>query len=341
VNTPPDELDEGALADELHAGWGVEAARLEYAAVGFGSHHWTVTTDDGARLFATVDDLDNKAWMGDTRDAVFAGLAAAFDTAAALAAAGLPFVVAPRPTDGGRSVRRIDDRYVVALFPFVDGRSGEFDDEAGSDDVVDLLAALHAATGVARSCATTVGLDLPGRACIEAALRDADRPWSGGPYSEAVRAEITGHRDDIVEVVALADRFAHDVGARGGAFVATHGEPHPGNVMRTLGGPVLVDWDTVSLAPPERDLWILTATPDDPPALRYAAATGRRLDPDALDFFRLTWDLRDLAEYLHVLRSPHLDTEDTAQAFEGVQHCVRIRGQWEARILGGAPTTPS
>lgn len=339
MNTPPEDLDEGVVADEVRAGWGVGVARLEYAAVGFGSHHWTVATDAGELLFATVDDLDNKAWMGDTRDAVFAGLAAAFDTAAALAAAGLRFVIAPRLMGGGRSVRRIDDRYAVALFPFVDGRSGEFD-EAGSDDVVDLLAALHAATGVARTCATTVGLDLPGRAYIEAALCDGDQPWSGGPYSESVRAEITGHRDDIVEVVALADRLARDVGGRGGAFVVTHGEPHPGNVMRTPDGPALVDWDTVSLAPPERDLWMLAATPDDPPALRYAAATGRRLDPDALDVFRLSWDLRDLAEYLHLLRSPHAETEDTAQAFEGVQHCVRIRGQWEARIRG-EPTTPS
>ena len=37
----------------------------------------------------------------------------------------------------------------------------------------------------------------------------------------------------------------------------THGEPHAGNVMRTDEGRLLVDWDTVALAPPERDLWML------------------------------------------------------------------------------------
>lgn len=331
MNTPPDQLDETVLADALLGGWAVSVAQLDYAALGFGSHHWTVTAEDGSRLFATVDDLDNKAWMADTRDLVFAGLRSAFGTAAALAAAGLEYVVAPRPATSGEAVLRLDDRYTVALFPFVEGEAGEFA-AAGDDDVVDLLAALHAATGVARPHATTVGVTLPGRSSIESALRDAGRPWTAGPYSEAVRQEIVAHRDDVVDLVALADRLAGEIEGRGGRFVVTHGEPHPGNVMRTADGPALVDWDTVALAPPERDLWMLAAAPDDPPAARYTAATGRRLDPEALDLFRLSWDLRDLAEYLQVLRAPHPESEDTAQALEGVRHCVGIRGDWEARL---------
>ncbi|WP_432843998.1 phosphotransferase family protein [Dactylosporangium sp. CA-092794] len=37
-------------------------------------------------------------------------------------------------------------------------------------------------------------------------------------------------------------------------LVLTHGEPHPGNTMRTGGGWLLIDWDTALLAAPERDL---------------------------------------------------------------------------------------
>ena len=37
--------------------------------------------------------------------------------------------------------------------------------------------------------------------------------------------------------------------------VLTHGEPHPGNTMRTEDGWRLIDWDTARIAPPERDLW--------------------------------------------------------------------------------------
>ena len=90
----------------------------------------------------------------------------------------------------------------------------------------------------------------------------------------------------------------------------THGEPHAGNVMRTGAGRVLVDWDTVALAPPERDLWMLVAGGAEAADL-YVRATGTQLDDAALDFFRLARDLSDLAEYLNVLRSPHQEDDDS------------------------------
>jgi thiamine kinase-like enzyme len=41
----------------------------------------------------------------------------------------------------------------------------------------------------------------------------------------------------------------------GGPYVITHGEPHPGNLLRTRAGLRLIDWDMTALARPERDLW--------------------------------------------------------------------------------------
>ena len=43
----------------------------------------------------------------------------------------------------------------------------------------------------------------------------------------------------------------------------------------------------------------------------YVRATGTQLDEAALDFFRLAWDLSDLAEYLNVLWSPHQEDDDS------------------------------
>jgi aminoglycoside phosphotransferase (APT) family kinase protein len=42
---------------------------------------------------------------------------------------------------------------------------------------------------------------------------------------------------------------------RGERGALTHGEPHPGNVIGTDDGWLLVDWDTAAIAQPERDLW--------------------------------------------------------------------------------------
>ena len=96
--------------------------------------------------------------------------------------------------------------------------------------------------------------------------------------------------------------------------------------MRAGTGHVLVDWDTVALAPRERDLWWLADEPDDIAA--YGDLTGHEVDHEAVDFFRLTWDLNDVAAYLNVLRSPHVENEDTLDAAEGVTRCMPSRDEW-------------
>ena len=163
-------------------------------------------------------------------------------------------------------------RHTVALFPFVDGRVGEFGDSDPGERaaVVALLAELHRATPAVAAVARSVGLELPGRGHIEAALLDVDEQWAGGPLSEPARRAFAGRASDVAELLALADRLAAGVAERDGEWVVTHGEPHAANVMRTGTGHVLVDWDTVALAPPERDLWMVVG------ASGHAGATPKR-----------------------------------------------------------------
>ena len=329
----PEDVETSALVGALADGWGFTGESAEYAAVGAGSYHWVVQDHDGRRGFVTVDDLDGKTWLGDTRETAFDGLRAAFDTAAALRDAGLAFVVAPIPASGGETVLRLGPRHAIALFPFVDGRAGAYGhyDPGEPEAVVMLLAELHAATPEARAAVRNVGLELPGRRHIEAGLRELDETWSGGPFSEPARHAFGACAFEVAELLALADRIAADVERRGAAWVVTHGEPHSANVLRTDEGLLLLDWDTVAAAPPERDLWILV---DDAPeaAAVYAGATGRRVDEDAVSYFRLIWDLKDLAERLNLLRSPHGRNDDTAWAFEWVSNCASIRAQWAALL---------
>src|SRR5579875_2827282 len=94
----PREFSEPALRRALDQGWALRPDELRYAPVGAGSYHWTARDQHGDRWFVTVDDLDDKSWLGNTRAEAFAGLRAALDTARALRdRAGLGFVVAPEP----------------------------------------------------------------------------------------------------------------------------------------------------------------------------------------------------------------------------------------------------
>jgi spectinomycin phosphotransferase len=172
---------------------------------------------------------------------------------------------------------------------------------------------------------------VPGRRHLESGLAEVNETWAGGPFSEPARQALARHASDVAGLLALFDRLSREVARGSTEWVVTHGEPHAVNVIRNDERYLLVDWDTVAVAPPERDLWMLVGdTGGD--ADTYRDATGHQPVPAALDFFRLGWDLGDLAAYTEVLRSPHRNSEDTVKAYEGFIKCVAIRDRWAAML---------
>jgi spectinomycin phosphotransferase len=319
----PDGVGEDELGLALAEGWRIDAAAMHYAAVGAGSYHWVVRDGAGRRWFVTVDDLDAKAWLGDTRPAVMAGLRSAMNTALALRReAGLEFVAAPIPADDGATVRPVGPGHAVAVFPFLSGtpgRWGEVLPAAERTVLVDMLAGLHQATlhratlhRATLSGVPTAAIGLAKREDLDAALRDVGRPWRTGPFAESARALLAGRADQIRSLLRIFDRLADEV--RPSEFVITHGEPHPGNVMRVGARRMLIDWDTVGLGPPERDLWMVASETGEE-ARRYADLTGHAVDPARLGMYRLRWALDDTSYFVNTLRTEHRHTADTEHAW--------------------------
>jgi spectinomycin phosphotransferase len=303
-----------ALAD----GWDLAGWTLEYAPVGAGSYHWTAALragrGPGERRFVTVDDLDGKGWLGRTGPAVLAGLRAAMDAAVTLRQAGLGFVAAPVPARTGETVRPLGHGHAITVFPYLDGSSGAWGEPLPAPErgeLAAMLAALHQADPAAVRL-PRVELALPGRGELEAALAELGQPWTGGPYSERARALLASAARPVRRHLDILDHWAPRLAAA--PTVITHGEPHPGNVMRAPGGLMLIDWDTAGLAPPERDLW-LVATESGDEVRRYTELTGHPVDPAALEFYRLRWALDDLSFFLRDLRAPHHPTPGTEDAW--------------------------
>src|SRR5215211_932036 len=162
------------------------------------------------------------------------------------------------------------------------------------------------------------GFDVPGRDEFEAALEDLGRRWNGGPLSERARRVLAGEVELVRGWLRDLDRFAAGSEVMDRTEVVTHGEPHPGNLIRTAGRLRLVDWDTVALARPERDLWMIDDV--DPGSLdAYRGATGLALDRDALVAGRLLWALTDLAAFTEQLRREHRGNEDDDWALPGLR----------------------
>jgi spectinomycin phosphotransferase len=334
VRSPLELIEEHQIASVVAAGWGLRFDELRYLPEGGGAYHWIAQAGD-RRWFVTCDDLDTKPWLGSDRASVFGGLLAAYGTAMDLRASGLPFVVAPRATDAGAPAERVDERHSVSVFDYTEGEPGRWGrpvELSTRRDLVTMLGRLHRATPPGRALPRR-SLELPGRRGLEEALDDLDRPWDGGPLSEPLRHELAGNRDLIIGWLADLDRYAAQLSDGTTHEVVTHGEPHPGNLILTAAGLSLVDWDTVALARPERDLWMLVDG-DGGLSAAYRDLTGVELDRDALAAYRLLWALSDAVSFTARLRGEHRQNTDANRSLAALRLILQGR---EPAPYGPAP----
>jgi spectinomycin phosphotransferase len=288
--------------------------KLSYLPVGFGGYHWLAVGQSGSRWFVTVSDLA-APWVPD--------LSAAMQTAAWLAGeGGLEFVVAPVPTSEGLVVGSLNSRHALTLFPYLHAAPSHFEDaidDGDRDAIIDMLAALHSAAPSGIQLPSRP-LELANRQTVEQALASLDVPWDGGPYAEPGREILALYEGPLRQALARFDGLLDRVRKAGGPYVITHGEPHPGNLLRTPTGLCMIDWDMIALARPERDLWWVISGDQD--AARYSRRTGWAVNQDALALYRLRWGLDDIAEFLSEIRSPHQATADTLVSWTALQETL-------------------
>jgi hypothetical protein len=327
VLTPPTDLSDGDLEEVIGHAWGVAVVSLEYRPVGFGSHHWVVTDSQGLRRFVTVDELSSESRIGDEVSSLGLHLRRALEAATDLRAFGCKFVVAPIPTLADDPFVQFSS-YAVALYPFIEGRSSPVEQsfgEADRDHVLAAVLALHRVPIAAIRPPETDGLILPWLDQLDRSMHHGTEGGSNGPHAAVASQLLIDNEAEVKQLTAryrtLVAQYLNDPGP----VVITHGEIHPGNVMVTSTGWVIVDWDTVLLAPPERDLWQL-AQGGGSVLVAYADATGTAPNEWLIDLYRVRWDLAEIASFAAEFATPHEDTEDSRKALEILRSVVgRLR----------------
>ena len=328
--TRPSDLTEGQIRAELAAGWNFAAETLTYLPVGFGSHHWRAADTAGRQLFLIVHDLPHMLHSrADTAEAAFGRLETAFGCALSLRRdANLEFVIAPVPTLSGTVVRRLSERYSLAACPYLTGCEPSYEGAFPAADrpaVVRLLTELHRTTPTVAPQRCDFGLQNADG--LRAAMASTGEPWHTGRYGEQARALLARHAAGVTASMAAYRGLAAKARSRPERFVVTHGEPDARNVLKTPAGLVIVDWDFVQLAPPERDLWDLAET-DRSVLAAYTEATGTAIDPGALALFRMWYDLSEIAVYIELFHATHDDTKDTAESWKNLEYFLRPAERW-------------
>ena len=287
MHEPPQDVSTDEVLQRVRTLWDPEVTALEHLAVGFGGWHWRADARGEPRWFVT---LDPPLWhTAESAEATYA--------AAASHAATQTCVHASVPSAQARYTSTLGAGW-LSLTPWVTGRRPTTIDA----DAVRAVRDLHAAPA-------PEGI-LTWEPAVRPELVDelgawTAEPWTAGPLGEPARRALRAGLADVgcglTAYLRLLDRLDPS------AYVPTHGEPGVHNQWRADDGRLLLlDWETLRLAPRERD--VLAGYADLLPH-----------DPALLDLVRLEWQLSEVGSYAEWLRGPHQDDADTRTALGGLR----------------------
>jgi len=316
VIVEPPELPAPRIGAAVQREWGVDVTHAEHAPVGAGAWHWVVGDDLGPQWFATVDAVPTAE---ERRERL-----AAYDAASQLAHH-LPFVAAPVPTRDARIAVDVAPGRLLTLTPYLEGTSGPgaFADDTERSQVAALLGDLHS---FVRPRHLPMWRPRVGwrahtqRGDLESCL--ASDAWAGGPWSVPACRLVGDARPVLRACLKRLTLLGAAVNGSISRWVVTHGEPHTANVVHTPDGPRLVDWETLALAPRERDLReVLGSAEGEEPWYAYVEAGGlpEPLSPDTVELFALQWHLGEVAEYSVRFSRPHQGTADDQRCFADLE----------------------
>ncbi len=325
--SPPTAISDGDVGRVIKEAWGVSVVSLEYRPVGFGSHHWLAADEVGVRHFVTVDELSAQSRTGNEISALGFHFRRALEAASDLRAFGCAFVVAPIPTMADDPFVQFNG-YAIALYPFIEGQSFSSEESFGEvqrDRILELVVALHNVPVAAIRAPVPDDFVVPWLDRLDRSVHQGKEGGSTGPYAASASQFLIDNEAGIRRLRTRYRTLVAQYSSDPGPVVVTHGEIHPGNVMLTSKGWVIVDWDNVLVAPPERDLWRLSQGGASELGA-YAEATGTTPHQWLFDLYRSRWDLAEIASFTAALQRPHEDSENSRKALEVLHSMVgRLR----------------
>lgn len=241
---------------------------------------------------------------------------------------GLNHIIAPLPTTDGR-IHTTLDSYTVILSPYIEGKDN-YEVPLSDQQMVQfgrLLKQFHT-TQFPPSLTQSIPHETYSprwRDMVRTYLSDLDQHTNADPISAELVAFLSTKRTETLKLIDHAEKQLQTLRTPAPPFILCHADIHAGNIHITADNTFyLIDWDTLILAPKERDLMSIGAglmgswrAPHEEETLFYQGyfEDGRTpLNPAALTYYRSERIIQDIAEFCHQIFTLAGSLQDRQQA---------------------------
>jgi spectinomycin phosphotransferase len=220
---------------------------------------------------------------------------------------GIAEIIAPIATRDGQLWARLDG-FAMILFPFIAGHNG-FAAPLSDRQWIALGAALRRlhTTRVPPTLSASIPQETYAphwRDRVKTLLARVGEEVFAEPIAAQMAAFLHDKRAEISHMVARADALGDALRAQPPASVLCHADIHAANVLiGTDDALYIVDWDTLTFAPKERDLMFIGGgvggawNSAREEALFYRGYGQTDINPLALAYYRYERIIEDVAEY--------------------------------------------
>lgn len=222
---------------------------------------------------------------------------------------GVPHIVAPLATHNGKFWVHVNGFY-LSVYPFITGRDGH---DAGLTDAHwiefgQTLKGIHKAV-LSPEVATQIpqeGFSGQCRERVQQFQQQIEKTSFEDPISAALANLFKKQRAVINTLIQRSECLGTVLQKNLPPFVLCHADIHAWNMLIQADGTFyVVDWDTIILAPKERDLMFVASglfgkarTSEQEEALFYTGYGDKtQVDPVGLAYYRYERVVRDIAEY--------------------------------------------
>ncbi len=315
--TPPD-LSRETVAQYLADAYGLHDARIEFLPLGadVNSAVFRINASDGAAYFL-------KLRRGDFDQPVVAVPAFLHHDK------GIEAVMAPLPTTS-QQLSTQSHGFDWALYPFFDGKNG-FERALTNRQWTTLGAALGAIHRT--ELPETLSASLPKEHHVHhwrEGVRRYQRRFINGVKGDDIVKRFLAfweeHAEEIDTVVYRSEQLASILLERPPQLVLCHSDLHAGNVLVGDNDRIsIVDWDTLILAPKERDLMFIGGgvghvwNQPQEEALFYEGYGLKDIDLVALAYYRYERIAKDVLEFCDQMFDATASAEDREEGLRQMQ----------------------